>query len=78
MKDRIARVIVTKELLVQSLYLPSDTEIVEIRNSEDGRDLELIVRHKDLPEVTEGNQPPLADPQFDNDYTSVWFVGWGI
>jgi hypothetical protein len=73
---RMARVLVTKDILLQQLSLPEDAKILNIRIADDPRYVEAVVEHHSIPPVRDGEPIPLANPSFQASYTT--FLGWGI
>lgn len=76
---RIARVSITQELIlsVDAFPFPAGTRIVAANMSVDGRDVEFVMQHQDLPEVAENQQAPVAVPSFKRN-VPVEFVDWGL
>lgn len=74
---RLARILVTPELLRQVLHLPIATDI--IRAGWDRDAIELVVSHPDLPDAVlqEGERPPLATPTFQSN-PPVQFIAWNV
>lgn len=58
----IARVKVSKELLLQALAMPEDTGITNV--TYDGRTIEFIVIHPDLPATTSDQKIPEVTPVY--------------
>ena len=79
---KIARVLVTSELLREALHFPAGTEIVRAGMPDDPRawrDIELIIRHDDLRDIAleECVQPPLIRPVFHREADVVMLEDWG-
>jgi len=74
---RIARFLVTPELLRQLFHLPLGTDIVWA--GMDHQHIELTVTHPDLHdvEVVEAEHPPLIRPTFHREADVVLLVDWG-
>lgn len=74
---RVARFLVTHDVLRDALHLPPLTEIAYVGPSEFDR-AEIVVKHPELPDVElqEGEKPPLVSPHFRKE--PVVFVDWGI
>jgi hypothetical protein len=58
-----AKFSVSTKLLVDTLQLPPDTEIIGATWNLGHQDLELFVIHPDLLEVPEGEMIPIVNPQ---------------
>ena len=73
MNQHVGRVRITIGLFLDSLRLPPNTEVLNAK-IDAGGDLELIVRHPDIPEIVgEGVSPlvfPLLNPQIG------WSFAW--
>jgi len=73
-----ASVVITNDLLVQMLHFPVGTTIVDARMTEERRDIELVVDHKDLPVVPENGVMLQVCPRFRTEYCDqkIIFEGW--
>lgn len=61
---RIARFAISPELIIDALHMPKETLIYDIRRHPVFLDtLEIVVIHKDLPEVKIGHAIPEITPQ---------------
>lgn len=74
MNKRIARIFVSKDLLLAALHLPSGTWVHEACSV--GNRIELVIEHSDLKEVAEFEDYPIVDPQLKRQ-DEVIFLGWG-
>ena len=77
-KDNIGRVKISVKLILDSLHFPEGTEVLAC-NGEGAAyhgEIELVVRHKDLPLVAKGGKLPLLVPSIGKRevlYTFNWF-----
>lgn len=73
---KIARVLVSPELLRQLFTFPDGTEIISA--GMEHREIVLYVQHDVLQDVTlaENERPPVACPRFQR-REPVEFLGWG-
>ena len=81
-KRHIAKMLVSKELLVQLLHLPESTKLISVVESDAPfypRPLELCIEHDDLPEVGELETPLTIAPVFHRyEDGHVEMENWGI
>lgn len=70
--------LLSHELLVQALHLPSDTEIIAV-DFHSPITCKVWVEHPDLPDVeeAEGQACPELMPTFQRDSEMEFFVDWG-
>lgn len=76
---RIARVLVSYELLREMLHLPIAAEICTVRESQSlHHSFEIVVKHPDLNDVVlaEGQWPPIVTPTWRKN-VPVEFIEWG-
>ncbi len=79
---KVARVLITPELLCQMLHFPDGTVLGDVRMDTyggGGRYVALLVEHKDLKDavVTVATGPPKITPHYERRGDAVVFVGWG-
>lgn len=74
---KMARFLVTPELLRELLHLPRGTEIVGAEM--DHHDIAVTIEHPDLRDVelVEGERLPLIRPTFRREADVVLLVDWG-
>lgn len=73
---KIARFLVTPELLLDLFHLPRGTEFIWA--GMDRTCIELTIRHPDLRDVElQDRRPPLINPQFQREGDVVLLVDWG-
>lgn len=80
---RLARIKVSKELLLSALSLPSDTKIHKIQIADDPRDIEMVVENESLPETKQGDPVPEANPLVEavcdgRGRPRTRFLEWGL
>lgn len=84
MSHRRAKFTVSRELLLQVLCLPADTQVLDARAGQGpaADDVLFVVEHPDLKELRPGDAVPVISPQFKAEYDErstilPKFVGWG-
>lgn len=86
MSNRVARIVVSLELIREMLSLPEGTRILRFREGERfntaGGEIEMLVEHDSLPEVQDNGFIPLSTPHIAVVYgdkpARTVFQGWGI
>lgn len=77
---RLARITVSRELLVAALHWPAEAAVLRACETLNG-DLDLVVEHRWLKPVAGGQEIPRTDPLYFAGprcrQEQVWFVSWG-
>lgn len=72
MSERMGELKIAKEIWLDMLCLdPKTHRIVAARNSEDGRDIELLIEGPDMPEVTSALVPPFTPVYRKKDWERI-------
>ena len=66
-KRKRAMVRVTKELLIDALKLPEDTEIISVHLNYEiyPSVIEIVVEHPELKQIDEGERIPIVNPRLE-------------
>jgi len=69
-----ARINVSEQLLRQALHMPDDVTILNVRLTWPHR-IDLLLESPELPDVPEGNDPPMLNPNVTRIERYEW--DWG-
>jgi hypothetical protein len=75
---RAIGVLISPELILMALPFPEGTQVKSVNKTERPGEIYVVIEHSGLPELAEGQEPPLCKPLFGRNEQVVYFKDWGI